>query len=181
MILDKKDIIFRAAEKDDIYLFHKWSNDKALNFFIGPQLPTSLNEEKEIFERNEQNEYRKVLIIDTKDGTSLGYLYLDFDWVNSKVKLSIAIAEIKFQGMGFGKLALLKVLELIFNQYAFNKCYLYVFAFNERAISLYNKCGFAKEGLLKEDYQMNGSLQDRLIMSIFRKDFIKNNNASVIT
>ena len=176
MILEKREIVLRAADKDDIFLFHKWANDSALNYFIGPQLPTSLSDQQKIFEENQKNENRKVLIIDIKDSTSLGYIYLDFDWFNSKVKLSIAIAEIKFQGIGFGQEALLKVLELIFNKYTFNKCYLYVFAFNERAISLYNRCGFNKEGLLKEDYQMNGSFQDRLIMSIFRKDFLKKNN-----
>ena len=62
-------------------------------------------------------------------------------------------------------------INLIFKKYIFNKCYLYVLSSNIKAIKVYEKCGFINEGTLREDYQINGSFQDRFVMSILRKDF----------
>jgi len=165
------EITLRAADKNDIKLFHKWSNDYSLRTFIGPQLPTSLDEQEKIFERNQNNENRKVLII-INASIDIGYIYLDFDWQNSKVALSIAIGEKDYQNKGLGKDSVLAALNLVFDNFKFNKCYLYVFTSNIRAIKLYEKCGFKKEGILRQDYQINGSYQDRLIMSLLREEFL---------
>tara|TARA_Y100000589_G_C27006015_1_gene568829 strand:+ start:252 stop:767 length:516 start_codon:yes stop_codon:yes gene_type:complete len=165
-------ISLRAAEKKDIYLFHKWSNDQSLVSIVGPTIPTSINEQEDIFNENHNNENRKVLMI-VKSNETVGYMYLDFDWFNSKVQLSITIGEINFQNQGLGYDAVMGALNLIFQKYIFNKCYLYVLTSNKIAIKLYEKCGFINEGILREDYQINGCFQDRFIMSILRKDYLR--------
>tara|TARA_B100000886_G_scaffold93274_1_gene61665 strand:- start:21845 stop:22366 length:522 start_codon:yes stop_codon:yes gene_type:complete len=164
-------ISLRAAEKEDIKLFHKWSNDQLLVPLIGPTIPTSLNEQEDIFEKNHNDENRKVLMI-VKSNETIGYIYLDFDWQNSKVQLSITIGEKVFQNKGIGYYAVMASLNLVFRKYMFNKCYLYVLTSNSRAVKLYEKCGFINEGILREDYQINGSFQDRFAMSILRKDYL---------
>ena len=172
-------ISLRAAEKKDISLFHKWSNDQSLVSIIGPTIPTSFYEQEQIFDKNHNNENRKVLMI-VKSNETVGYLYLDFDWQNSKVQLSITIGEKNFQNQGLGFDAVMASLNLIFRKYMFNKCYLYVLTSNIRAIKLYKKCGFINEGILKEDYLINGGFQDRILMSILRKDYLKKIDESKI-
>ena len=113
------EISLRAAEKKDIYLFHTWANDQSLNSFIGPTIPTSLCEEEDIFEKNHKNKNRSVLMIINSDKV-IGYLYLDFDWQNSKVQLSITIGEKDYQNKGLGKDAVLASLNLVFKKYLFN-------------------------------------------------------------
>ena len=168
------EISLRAAEKEDISLFHKWANDQSLASVVGPIIPTSFCEQEEIFDKNNNNENRKVLMI-VKLNQTIGYLYLDLDWQNSKVQLSITIGEKNFQNKGLGFDAVMASLNLIFRKYIFNKCYLYVLTSNTRAIKLYEKCGFINEGILREDYQINGCFQDRIFMSILRKEFLNKN------
>ena len=165
------EISLREAEKKDIHLFHTWSNDQSLASFIGPTIPTSFVEQEDIFEKNHKNKNRSVLMIINSEKVIV-YLYLDFDWQNSKVELSIAIGEKDYQNKGLGKDAVLASLNLVFRKYLFNKCYLYAMCSNIRAIKLYEKCGFINEGVLRKDYQINGCYQDRVIMSILREEFL---------
>ena len=64
---------------------------------------------------------------------------------------------------------------IYFKKYIFNKCYFYVLTSNSRAIKLYEKSGFIHEVILREDYQINGCVQDRIFISILRKDYLTKN------
>ena len=59
-MIDFGAISLRAAEKKDIYLFYKWSNDQSLASIVDPTLPTSIREQEDIFEKNYNNKNRKV-------------------------------------------------------------------------------------------------------------------------
>lgn len=76
-----------------------------------------------------------------------------------------------YQGRGLGKKALNLMLHRAFiDNPSIEKIFLFTFASNERANSLYKSCGFTQEGALKKHTWHDGRLQDRLIFSIFRQD-----------
>lgn len=170
MIKGKK-INLRALEREDLQKMHKWANDPELTQFVGPRFPVSMSQEEAWFEQLMKNESREALIIETKEQEAIGYMYLDVDWVNGKAELSIAIGEKDYQDKGYGTEACQTALNHCFNELNLNKVYVYVFRFNERAIRLYEKCGFKKEGLIREDYLIHRKYEDRLIMGILKKEF----------
>ena len=52
-----------------------------------------------------------------------------------------------------------------------NKVYLKVITENPNAIKLYEKNGFVKEGILREEHFDEGRFKDVLVMSILRKEY----------
>ena len=170
MIKGKK-LNLRAIERTDMQKMTKWANDPDLRNFVGPQFPVSMYEEEAWFDRLTRNEFRKALIIETKQQEAIGYVYIDLDWVNRKAQLSMAIGEKDYWDKGYGTEVVQIALNHCFNEVNMNKVYLYVFEFNKSAVRLYEKCGFKKEGLIRQDYLIHGKYEDRIIMGILKKEF----------
>jgi len=166
-----KSINLRALEREDLQKTHKWANDPGLTQLVGPRFPVSMAKEEAWFDALMKNESRKVLIIETREQEAIGYMYLDVDWVNRKAQLSMAIGERDHQDKGAGTDACQVALTHCFNQLNLNRVYLYVFEFNKRAVRLYEKCGFRKEGSIREDCLIQGKYEDRLIMGILKSEF----------
>lgn len=97
----------------------------------------------------------------------------NIDMNNRKGEFGIFIGEEKARGKGYAKLAIKEILKIAFSNLQLNRCYLEVLAENQRAIHLYEKVGFKKEGLLKQDYSRNGQYYDVLIMGMLKEDFLK--------
>lgn len=94
----------------------------------------------------------------------------NIDLDNRKGEFGIFIGEEKARGKGFAKFAIKEILKIAFDELKLNRCYLEVLANNERAIKLYEKVGFKKEGLLRHDYMRNGQYYDVLIMAKLKED-----------
>jgi RimJ/RimL family protein N-acetyltransferase len=56
---------------------------------------------------------------------------------------------------------------------------LHVFDFNQRAISCYEKCGFRREGVLRDYWYKNGKFRDTLVMSILASEYQRESEKSV--
>lgn len=72
------------------------------------------------------------------------------NWQNSTCFVGISIGE-QWQGKGLGTDAMKTLIDFIFNYIAINKIKLQVFSFNTAAIRSYEKCGFSKEGILRNE------------------------------
>ncbi|MDZ4992703.1 GNAT family N-acetyltransferase [Clostridium perfringens] len=73
------------------------------------------------------------------------YGYFDDD---KRVWLDRFMIDYKFQGKGYGKKALLKLIEHIANEFKVKKIYLSVFENNKEALGLYENIGFKFTGEL---------------------------------
>jgi len=54
-----------------------------------------------------------------------------------------------------------------------HRVYLRVFEYNLRGIRSYEKCGFKKEGVLRQDRYDNGEYHNTVMMGILRDEFKK--------
>ena len=85
--------------------------------------------------------------------------------------------EIKTIGIkGHGTDAIRILIRFIFEQMNINKIKLNVYEFNERAVRCYEKCGFKKEGRLRQEIFRDGKYYDQYIMSILKEEYYKNAN-----
>lgn len=73
------------------------------------------------------------------------------------------------RGRGFGKRLLLAALDRAWAT-AFTRIELDVYVDNAPAIALYEKVGFAREGLTRDAVLLNGQFKDALRMAILRRD-----------
>jgi RimJ/RimL family protein N-acetyltransferase len=100
---------------------------------------------------------------------SCAFSALDPD--NGSVMYHITIGEKDAWGHGHGTEATRLMLAHAFGTLGLHRVGLTVFAFNERAIRAYRRCGFAIEGRAREAIWRDGRFWDELSMSILRTDW----------
>ncbi len=75
------------------------------------------------------------------------------------------------QQKGYGSEAIGLLLELAFDYMNLNRVHLRVYSDNARAIACYEKCGFVREGILRQDTFSCGEYRDTIIMSVLRDEW----------
>ena len=92
------------------------------------------------------------------------------NWINSTCSVGISISE-KYHGKGFGSDAMQTLISFIFNYININKVKLQVFSFNKSAIRSYEKCGFTKEGVLRNEIFRFGQFLDVYLFGLMREEW----------
>jgi RimJ/RimL family protein N-acetyltransferase len=106
------------------------------------------------------------------DGIHVGNVVLDLiNSINSSARLSIYIGESSARGRGIGVHSVNHALRVAFCDLKLNKVWLRVHCQNVAAISVYIKCGFAVEGVLRREFAVRGGLIDCLHMGILAEEF----------
>lgn len=113
----------------------------------------------------------RCFVMQTEQGEYLGNISLhEIDRFSKKARMSVLIANREERGKGYGKSAIRRLLSIAFNEIKLHKVWLVVFTENEKARNLYAKCGFQEEGILKDEYLVNGKYHDMVRMAIIRRD-----------
>lgn len=100
----------------------------------------------------------------------IGTVYLrDLDELHKKAEYGIFIGEEFFLGKGFGTEAARLMLDFAFRELGLHKIYLQVLSDNERAIKSYEKAGFFREALLRDEVCIRGSYHDIVRMAAFHE------------
>ena len=94
-----------------------------------------------------------------------------FTRVNSKNRLgelAILIGEKECRGKGFGADAIETLCRFGFEEMNLHKIKAVVFGFNVPALRCYEKCGFQREGLLKQEMYREGKYHDVVMLGLIR-------------
>ena len=162
----------RAIEREDLPIFVRWFNDPEVRQYLAMYMPMSMAEEEKWFERQLEDQDGRVFAIETEDGAHIGNIGLhSIDWKNRCAELGIAIGEKEYWGKGYGSDAIRTLLGFAFGEMNLHRVCLTAYAHNERAVRCYEKCGFRREGRLREARFSDGQYHDDLIMGILRKEF----------
>lgn len=97
----------------------------------------------------------------------------NISWKNRRGELSIALSPLA-RGKGYSILAMEEILDIAFGELGLNRLWLRVLENNHRAINLYQKVGFVREGLCREESIRNGRFVSQIQMSILNREWQKN-------
>jgi len=97
--------------------------------------------------------------------------YNAIDEHNQKTEIDIIIGSEKDMGKGYGSDAIQTLCHYLFDRFQLNKIWIEARANNPRAVKAYQKAGFKKEGILKEEDHFQGKFIDRVRLGLLRKDF----------
>jgi RimJ/RimL family protein N-acetyltransferase len=87
----------------------------------------------------------------------LGLIFLDgILWSNRTAWIALAFGEEQNRGKGYGYEAMQLLLRFAFHELNLHRVQLSVFEYNIRAIKLYEKLGFVREGAQREFLQRDG-------------------------
>jgi RimJ/RimL family protein N-acetyltransferase len=105
--------------------------------------------------------------------TLLGIVELEgILWAHQHAWLSIAIGDPAHQGQGYGAEALGLALRFAFQELNMHRVQLTVFSYNARAIALYERLGFVREGVYREHLQRDGQRHDMYLYGLLRREWL---------
>ncbi|MGA8640593.1 GNAT family N-acetyltransferase [Candidatus Binatus sp.] len=169
----------RAYEKSDADALFRWFSDEEVTRWLEPPAFRSrAHQEKFIELAQASSDDAKYFAIETLDGKLVGDCGLRFiDWKSRKAEFFITIGEKQFWGKGLGTDALRTVIRLAFDKMNLNRLWLTVLVDNPRAVRCYEKCGFVREGLMRQESYVDGKYRDVLLMALLREDYDRTRGA----
>ncbi len=179
-MIEGKKVRIRAIEKTDIDEIMNWINDPEVMQNLFMRYPVSRYQEEKWIEKalDDSNPQNKVFALQTKDGVYLGGIGLHaINWENGNAEVGIVIGKKEHWDKGYGTDAMMTILNFAFNQMNLHRIYLRVYEYNARGIRSYEKCGFKKEGVLRDDRYTNGEFHHTVMMGILKEEFKKTPNS----
>lgn len=102
----------------------------------------------------------------------IGWAQLDgIEWAHRTTSLGIGIGNRNFWNQGYGAEAMALVINFAFNELNLHRIYLTVFSYNTRAMRLYEKLGFKREGIYREHLRRDGQRYDMLVYGLLRHEW----------
>ncbi len=164
-------VTLRPLATGDLRRCVKWFSDPQVTQFLGRNAAVTLAEEERWFRDYSRRADEQIFAIEI-EGKHVGNLGLHkVDRVHRKADLGIVIGETAYWSRGYGTDALRTALGYGFEHLSLNKISLDVLEDNVRAIRSYEKCGFVREGVHREDVYKDGRFQNVVRMSILAREF----------
>lgn len=161
-------IYLRLMNREDTDAVVAWRNsDDVRKNFIYQALFTRESHENWIRTMVETGKVVQMIICDLGTDRPLGSVYIrDIDRQHSKAEYGIFIGEAAARGRGVGTATARLMLRYCFEEEGLHRIYLRVFADNAQAIRSYEKAGFVREGLLRDDVCIGGRYRDIVWMAV---------------
>jgi len=93
------------------------------------------------------------------------------DFKNRHAGFGIAIGDKQAWGKGYGTEATFLVARYGFETLNLNRIWLHVYDFNPAGMRCYEKVGYAREGVLRQDHFSEGRYADTIVMAILRQEW----------
>lgn len=166
----------RELEKEDIPTINLWRSNKDLIDKLGAPF-RYINKEIDFkwydnYMANRGDTIR-CSILNDKDQI-IGLVSLaNIDHFNQTALFHIMIGSSSNRAKGAGFYATNEILKHAFVDMNLNRVELSVLDDNQRALGLYDKVGFKREGIKRKAIYKNGTFVDMVIMAILKDDFFK--------
>ena len=169
----------RRLELEDADAILEYWNQYELRQYLPTPLPTSSDDMLQYIKSvNEAFSKRSKFTfgVETKEEDALiGIIDLgNISWLSRNGEISIfALFHPDYRGKGYGKEAMVVLLDVAFSVLNLHTVYLWVASFNERAIGFYERVGFKTQGKLRELAFRDGQHHDVIIMDILKSEFLE--------
>lgn len=169
--LSSKHITLRPIDAGDLRRLVKWYSDPRVTHFLGRSSAITLAEQERWFRDYERKPDEQVFAIEVA-GKHVGNLGLHrVDRAHRKAELGIVIGEMAFWSRGYGTEAIRLALRYAFDDLGLNKVSLDVLDYNVRGIRAYEKCGFVREGVARQEVRKDGRFFDVVRMGVLAAEF----------
>ena len=165
--LEGKRTLLRPLERRDLQRSLLWLTDPMINKYLSQNFKDLTEEQEEKwFSYIQDSETDIVFAILEKDSSNhIGNCSLNkIDHRNGKCELGIVIGDKDYLNKGFGSDAVDILINFAVENLDIPIVRLNVYVYNQRAIKVYEKCGFKLIKVLKKDHLYDGKYWDTLIM-----------------
>jgi RimJ/RimL family protein N-acetyltransferase len=171
-ILTGERVRLRPMDERDLPMFVEWMADHEVTRWLAQTVDApTLEEEYEWYERRRSDPDSLMWAVETLDGQLVGSTELRLEPHRFKAEFGIVIGDKVKWGQGLGTDTTRLVVGYALGELKLNRVELTTAEDNERAIRCYEKIGFAREGLKRQDRILDGRFGNTLMMSILREEW----------
>ncbi|MEW9809987.1 MAG: spermidine N1-acetyltransferase [Candidatus Symbiodolus clandestinus] len=161
----------RPLERDDLRFVHKLDNTESVMRYWFEEAYEAYVELCDLYDKHIHDQSERRFIIE-KQGENLGLVELvEINHIHRRAEFQLII-DPAHQGNGYASIAIRLAMNYAFSVLNLYKIYLVVDSENKKAIHLYQKIGFQKEGELKHEFFINGQYRNAIRMFIFQSQFL---------
>ena len=169
-------LFIRESSYEDCEKFAIWETDPYVSTFF--TIDDNRDREeiiREFSERQRDDTKRQFTICLKETGEAIGRIYVsDINHHYDSLDVTrIYIAGRENRGKGYGEEALLLILRWAFEEMKAERVTLDHFEDNVIAASLYDKLGFAREGVMRHSGKKNGRYIDMCLRSMLREEYFE--------
>ena len=162
----------RPLEREDLLFVHQLNNNDSIMRYWFEEAYESFAELAQLYERNIHNQTERRFIVATERNESAGMVELvEINHLHRRCEFQIALHP-GFQGRGFAGQATRIAIDYAFSVLNIHKLYLHVDKDNARAVRIYERCGFQPEGVLRDEFFVNGKYRDAVRMCLVQPDYL---------
>ena len=160
----------RATEESDAANMYRWINDWETVKYLGSSYPRTMQFEREWVTKGDPAHGNARFVIETlAEKRPIGWVGLhDATPEDRAADLGIAIGDDAYLGNGYGTDAMRTACRFGFEMMNLNRIALTVYDWNPRAIRVYEKVGFKREGTMREAIFRAGRWNDLVYMGLLR-------------
>ncbi len=171
-ILEGDRVRLRPVEERDLPHFVEWLADREVTRWLAAiGDPPTLEEERDWYFSLRENPDNVLWAIETLDGRLMGTVELRAAPRSERAELGIAIQDKSQWSNGYGTEVIGLVLEYAFEDMELNRVELTCDEENARGLRCYERCGFVREGLLRQHRFVDGKFGNTVVMAVLREDW----------
>lgn len=167
-------VLLTPLSSDDDTTLFSWINNREQVLFNSPYKPVHPERHKAWFESIQKRCDLEIFAIKNKETNELiGTCQLhSINNVARSAELQIRLGNAGERGKGLGTQAVRLLLDFGFRDLNLRRIYLHVFSSNTRAIHVYEKTGFVREGLLRQAVYLDGAYVDVVVMGLLKDEYL---------
>lgn len=171
--LEGQHVYLRPINVEDTQWYYESLYDPETRKLTGTQKHFTKEQIARYIENKSHDSSSVLLLIATRESdTLIGDIALQsIDPANRNANIRIAISQKAQTGKGYGTEAIKLMLDYGFGVLNLHRIELNVFSYNERAIHVYEKIGFKREGVQRDALYYNHKYYDSIVMSILEDEF----------
>lgn len=166
-------VYLRTVEKEDLGYIKRWYNDFELRKLTAIDIPSTEKYMEQFYEKVQDTSDRIWFMVVEKESNNVigevGLLRMYPTWRTTD--LTIIIGEKAYREKGYGKEAIILLMDYAFGFLNFHRISIGVVGFNDAALRFYEKIGFKQEGIQRDGYYFNYEYHDFIMMSILEDEF----------
>ncbi|AFG35670.1 acetyltransferase, ribosomal protein N-acetylase [Fervidobacterium pennivorans DSM 9078] len=171
MRMEGKLATLRPIEVTDAKKFVELINDERTKDYLSGVFPINEFMEEEWIKKNAITHNAVNFAIEVGNNLVGSTGLMAIDWVARSAEYGIAIFDPAYWDKGIGTEVTHMMLKYAFEYLNLNRVWLRVFENNQRAIRVYEKCGFIQEGRMRQARYLKGQYIDVIIMGILSDEY----------
>lgn len=165
-----------AIENQDISTIARWGEDSEFmrHYDTSPAFPKTEDQVSRLVSDEQASPNGYLFgIRPLQEEKIVGLLELsDIQWPHRTSYIGIGIGDGAYRGRGLGEDAMHLGLRFAFQELNLHRVWLTVISYNARAIALYERLGFVREGVYREHLERDGSRHDMLVYGLLRREWL---------